>query len=192
MTTETMFATTMNALREYHKAKCDHTPGARRQALVKPVYSTLSALAALTPEEQAAVDRLKTDSQQSGTVSTSVIQTQITADTEDFKKTNGGDDAAAEFRRRMEEKRAGQKEASNKQIDQMYDKAIGIGEKYPATQGAILSVADKIMAFFSNLYNEIYFWISNIVEKFVVWVKNAWENIKNTFNTIVDWIKRWF
>lgn len=192
MTTETMFATTMNALREYHKAQCDHTPGARRQALVKPVYSTLSALAALTPEEQAAVDGLKTDSQQSGTVSTSVIQTQITADTEDFKKTNGDDDAAAEFRRRMEEKRAGQKEASNKQIDQMYDKAIGIGEKYPATQGAILSVADKIMAFFSNLYNEIYFWISGIVEKFVVWVKNAWENIKNTFNSIVSWIKGWF
>jgi len=77
-------------------------------------------------------------------------------------------------------------------IDDMFDKAIDIGEKYPATQGVILSVSDQIMAFFSKLYNEIYFWVSNIVEQFVEWVKNALENIKDTARRIVDWISNWF
>lgn len=63
MTTQTTFVTTMNALREFHKASCDHTPGARRQVLVKPFYPTVSALTSLTPEETAAVEGLKDDSQ---------------------------------------------------------------------------------------------------------------------------------
>lgn len=192
MKTQTTFVTTMNALREFHKASCDHTPGARRQVLVKPVYPTVSALTSLTPEETAAVEGLKEDSQRNGAVNTNEIQNQITADTERFKESGGGDAASEEFRKRMEEKRAAQKESSNKMIDDMFDKAIDIGEKYPATQGAILSVSDQIMAFFSKLYNEIYFWVSNIVEQFVEWVKNAWENIKNTARRIVDWISNWF
>lgn len=192
MTTQTTFVTTMNALREFHKASCDHTPGARRQVLAKPVYPTVSALTSLTPEETAAVEGLKEDSQRNGATNTNEIQNQITADTEQFKKSGGGDSAAEEFRKRMEEKRAAQKESSNKMIDDMFDKAIDIGEKYPATQGVILSVSDQIMAFFSKLYNEIYFWVSNIVEQFVEWVKNAWENIKNTARRIVDWIGNWF
>jgi hypothetical protein len=182
----------MNALREFHKASCDHTPGARRQVLAKPVYPTVSALTSLTPEEAAAVEGLKEDSQRNGAVNTNEIQNQITADTERFKESGGGDAASEEFRKRMEEKRAAQKESSNKMIDDMFDKAIDIGEKYPATQGAILSVSDQIMAFFSKLYNEIYFWVSNIVEQFVEWVKNALENIKNTARRIVDWISNWF
>ncbi|HHS7809217.1 hypothetical protein FHG55_17330 [Pseudomonas jessenii] len=192
MTTQTTFVTTMNALREFHKASCDHTPGARRQVLAKPVYPTVSALTSLTPEEAAAVEGLKEDSQRNGAVNTNEIQNQITADTERFKESGGGDAASEEFRKRMEEKRAAQKESSNKMIDDMFDKAIDIGEKYPATQGAILSVSDQIMAFFSKLYNEIYFWVSNIVEQFVEWVKNALENIKNTARRIVDWISNWF
>ena len=135
MTTQTTFVTTMNALREFHKASCDHTPGARRQVLAKPVYPTVSALTSLTPEEAAAVEGLKEDSQRNGAVNTNEIQNQITADTERFKESGGGDAASEEFRKRMEEKRAAQKESSNKMIDDMFDKAIGIGEKYPATQG---------------------------------------------------------
>lgn len=193
MTIETSFVTTMNALRVYHKNQCDHTPGARRQALVKPSYATLSTIqAALTPEEAAAVEGVKVTSQEVATVNTTGIQNQIASDTEQYKESGGGEVASDEFRKRMEQKREAQKDSSNKMIDDMYDKAIEVGEKYPGTQDAILSVSDKIMEFFAKLYNEVYFWISNIVEKFVEWVKNAIENIKTVFNRIANWIGGWF
>lgn len=192
MKTQTTFVDTMNALREFHKASCDHTPGARQQVLVKPFYPTVSVLTSLTPEENAAVEELKGDAQKNAAANTGQIQDGITADTQLLKDGDGGDNAADDFRKRMDEKRAAQKESSNKMIDDMYDKAIGIGEKYPATQGAILSVSDQIMAFLSKLYNEIFYWISNIIEQFVEWVKNAWENIKNTGKRIFDWISHWF
>lgn len=193
MTIETSFVKTMSELRAYHKNQCDHTRGARRQALVKPSYATFSTIqTALTPEEAAAVEGVKVTSQEVATVSTTGIQNQIKSDTDQYKDSGGGEVASDEFKKRMEQKREAQKDSSNKMIDDMYDKAIEVGEKYPGTQDAILSVSDKIMEFFAKLYNEVYFWISNIVEKFVEWVKNAIENIKTVFNRIANWIGGWF
>jgi hypothetical protein len=135
---------------------------------------------------------LELEGQSLGREESALNETGITSETQKLKDADVSEEAKKKFREELEKKREEAKKRALENVDKIYDTALTLAEEHPEYQNEILIVVEKIDIFFSDLFGKIANYIKEIVDAIVEWVENAWNSIKDTFNSIGNWISSWF
>ncbi|UZM13171.1 hypothetical protein LZV00_21215 [Pseudomonas kielensis] len=179
----------MNELRAHHKSLlASGKPQAARS------FSTPSptALDDISPEDAIALEELKSTAKMLAISQNQSVELSITNDAKNLSNAAGDADATAIFKQQMNERRVYEKEQSEKNIDRMFDKAIEIGEGHPKAQKAIVSTTDVIFNLFRTMSEKLDIFTTKVLTDTVTWIKNAFTDIKSTFNNFSGWIQGWF
>ncbi|MFJ5507882.1 hypothetical protein [Pectobacterium jejuense] len=188
------FALILNDMRAHYKKNLGS--GKRQRYLPSEKKHQVLFFAAvpdnLNAESSDAIEQLKFTSQVSATDTSTGIQDGITVATGELKDKGASQPAIDDFKRKMEEQRKAAKENAGKNIDKIYDEAISIGEKHPASQTAILNLMDTVSQLFDDLVSKLVDYVVGIVKSVVEWLTKAWESIRSFFSGVGSWISSWF
>jgi hypothetical protein len=185
----TAFVETMNELRAHHKSVL---AGGKQQPARSFSMPNATQLDDVSPDETIALEELKSTAKMLATTQNQSVELSITNDAQNLSNAAGDAAAIATFKQQMNERRAYEKEQSEKNIDRIFDKAIEIGERHPNAQKAIMSTTDIIFNLFRIMSEKLNAFITKVVAETITRVKNAFADIKSTFNNISGWIQGWF
>ncbi|KDD66981.1 hypothetical protein V466_22025 [Pseudomonas mandelii PD30] len=203
------FVQTMNSLRAYHKARLTGRAAiAPHMGVIQTsndtdintativsrgiTMSTVNGASDVSPEAALEIEALKAMSQKLAEEQNKNMEVSIINDAQALSNEGVTPGATEAFKQKMNLKREREKHLSAQNIDKIFDSAIEIGERHPAAQEAIVTFTELVTGLFremSRVFNEF---LAKVLSKVITWVKTAFQDIKNTFGNIGDWIQGWF
>jgi hypothetical protein len=192
--TKDVFLYHMTAMKAHYKSSNSHSGTGPTHAYALPVhlmFATDSApslstegLAAAPSPGKAKVDAALQASKRGTNVFAQHQTNAVNTATKKLQSTHNTSDFAAQ----MNAQRQKAKEESDKQIDATFNQLIDIGTQHPDQQQNILSLTQKIGAFFTNMLVQIGKFFTDIYNKIVGWIKSAADWVKGAAAAVGDWL----
>jgi hypothetical protein len=184
--TQETFLHHINAMRTHYKSDAT-VPYDLPNHLLHPAttvgFASTSKAAAPSPgkaQMDAALKKGQTDTQALAKRQTDFVNAQAS-------KLQGNHDTGA-FAKAMQAQKAKAKADADKQIDQQYDQLIKIGTEHPELQQPILSVSQRIGAFFTSLLAKVGAFFLDVYHKIVGWIHSAVDWIKGVAADAAQWL----
>jgi len=192
--THDVFLHHMTAMKTHYKSANSHSGTGPTHAYALPVHlmfptgdalsHSAEGLAAAPAPGKAKVDAAVLASKR-GTTTFAQHQTNaVNTATKKLQSTHNTSDFAAA----MNAQRQKAKEESDKQIDATFNNLIEIGTQHPDQQQNILSLTQKIGAFFTNMLVQVGRFFTEIYNKIVGWIRSAADWVKGAAKEVGDWL----
>ncbi|MEM7067013.1 MAG: hypothetical protein AAF572_28095 [Cyanobacteria bacterium P01_B01_bin.77] len=102
------------------------------------------------------------------------------------------DDAIKEFREQLNKRKAKMKAASDKLLDESFDRFLKVGIEHPESQSTILNSADAFCSFTTFIFDGITKFVGDIVEKALNIVNTVVETVSDFCGSVKDSITNFF